>query len=150
MSKIDKPSPVQVKEIRPEKQALLLIYFLDPQPKEDKAPLSSIPFVGLAVSFPSMKNARPIEYAVNEQFLKELDYSDELDNQELEESLASVEIDNEMEQLEILENRIENKFKELEGKTQMWKPTFLYGTNKLKYINKMPEAVPVVFVQIAV
>ncbi|WP_341832432.1 Z1 domain-containing protein [Sphingobacterium thalpophilum] len=144
LSKIDKPSPVRVKEIRPDEQALLLIYLLDPQPKEDKAPLSSIPIVGLAVSFPWMKNARPIEYAVNEQFLKELDYSDELDDQELEEPLIAVEKDNELEQLEVLENRIENKFKELEGKTQKWNPTFLYGTNKLNYTEKKPEAVPVI------
>ena len=144
LSKIDKPSPVRVKEIRPEEQALLLVYLLDPQPKEDKVALSSVPIVGLAVSFPWMKNARPIEYAVNEQFLEELDYSDELDVQELEESLTSVEKDNELEQLEILENRIESKFKELEADIQIWKPTFLYGTSKLNYIDKSPEAIPVI------
>src|SRR5690606_37968669 len=121
-----------------------------PQPKEDKAPLSSIPIVGLAVSFPWMKNARPIEYAVNEQFLKELDYSDELDDQELEEPLIAVEKDNELEQLEVLENRIENRFKELEGKTQKWKPTFLYGTNKLKYTEKKPGAIPVIMAKASI
>jgi hypothetical protein len=144
LSKIDKPSPVRVKEIRSEKQALLLIYLLDPQPTLDNPPLSSIPIAGLAISFPWMKNARSIGYAVNEQFLKELDYSDELDNQELDEPLTSVEKDNELEQLEALENKIENKFKEQEEKTQKWKPVFLYGIDKLNLIDKKAGAVPVI------
>lgn len=144
LSKIDKPSPVRVKEVRPERQALLLIYLLDPQPREDKPPLSSWPIVGLAVSFPWMRNARPSEYAVNEQFLKDLDYSDELDNQELEDPIFTVEKDNELEQLEVLENNIENKFKEQEEKSQKWKPTFLHGTDNLNSIDKKPGAVPVI------
>jgi len=144
LSKIDKPSPVQIKQVRLQTQALLLIYLLDPQPKENKAPISSIPIAGLAVSFPWMKNARAIEYAVNEQFLKELEYSEELDEQEFEEPLITVEKDNELEQLEVLENKIENKFKEQEEKTQKWKPVFLYGTDKLNLIDKKAGAVPVI------
>jgi len=87
-SRVNKPSPVRVKEIRPEKQGLLLIYLLNPWPDEKKPALSDIPFVGLAVSFPWIEKDVKIEYAVNEQFLKEvLDYPDELDEEEIDDPL---------------------------------------------------------------
>lgn len=89
-SRIIKPSPVRIKEVRPEKQGLLLIYLLNPQPDEKKPRLSDIPFVGLAVSFPWIEKDVKIEYAVNEQFLKEvLDYPDELDEEEIDEPLVT-------------------------------------------------------------
>lgn len=141
---VSKPSPVRIKKNRSEKQGLLLIYLLNPQPDEKKQALSDIPFVGLAVSFPWIEKDIKIEYAVNEQFLKELDYSDELDEQEFEEPLINVEKDNEFEQLEVLENMIEDKFREQEEKTQRWRPAFLYGTDKLKYIDHKPGTVPVI------
>ncbi len=89
-SRVNKPSPIRIKEARPEKQGLLLIYLLNPRPDEMKPALSDIPFVGLAVSFPWIKRDVKIEYAVNEQFLKEiLDYPDELDDEEIEDPLVS-------------------------------------------------------------
>jgi hypothetical protein len=143
VSNIDKPSPMRIKVARPERQSLLLIYLLDPHPKDTNSSLSSVPIVGLAISFPSMENAKPIEYAVNEQFLKELDYSDELDEQELEEPLINIEKDNELEQLEALENRIENRFREQEKRLPTWRPAFLQGISKLNYTEQGPTAVPV-------
>lgn len=98
-SRVNKPSPVRIKEIRPEKQGLLLIYLLNPKPDEMKPALSDIPFVGLALSFPWIEKDVKIKYAVNEQFLKEiLDYPDELDEEEIEDPLVSEteEKDNEM------------------------------------------------------
>jgi len=89
-SRVNKPSPVRIKEIRPENKGLLLIYMLNPQPDVDKPALSDIPFVGLAVSFPWIEKDIKIEYAVNEQFLKEiLDYPDELDEEDIDDSLIA-------------------------------------------------------------
>ncbi|MGJ1404478.1 Z1 domain-containing protein [Sphingobacterium siyangense] len=89
-SRINKPSPVRIKEIRPENQGLLLIYMLNPQPDVEKPALSDIPFVGLAVSFPWIENDIKIEYAVNEQFLDEiLDYPDELDEEDIDDPLIA-------------------------------------------------------------
>jgi len=97
--KVTKPSPIRIKKNRSENQGLLLIYLLSPKPNEEKPSLSDIPFVGLAVSFPWIEKDVKIEYAVNEQFLKEiLDYPDELDEEEIEDPLVSEteEKDNEM------------------------------------------------------
>ena len=41
--------------------------------------ISDVPIIGIAISFPEIENDEKIEYAVNEQFRKELEYSDELD-----------------------------------------------------------------------
>ncbi|MDR2011118.1 MAG: Z1 domain-containing protein [Bacteroidales bacterium] len=83
-SKIDKPSPIRIKKTRTENQGLLLIYLLNPQPDESQPALSDIPFVGLAVSFPWIEKDVRIEYAVNEQFLKELNYPEELDEEDID------------------------------------------------------------------
>lgn len=89
-SRVNKPSPIRIKEIRPENQGLLLIYMLNPQPDVNKSALSDIPFVGLAVSFPWIEKDIKIEYAVNEQFLDEiLDYPDELDEEEIDDPLIA-------------------------------------------------------------
>jgi hypothetical protein len=85
ISKINKPKPIRIKTNRPENQALLLIYLLNPQPDSEKIPFTQVPIVGLAVSFPWIENDEKIEYAVNEQFLRELNYSEELDEEELDE-----------------------------------------------------------------
>lgn len=107
--KVSKPSPVRIKKNRSEKQGLLLIYLLNPQPAEKKQALSDIPFVGLAVSFPWIENDIKIEYAVNEQFLKELNYPDELDEEEIEEPLVTEAEEKNIETRENILRRIENK-----------------------------------------
>ncbi|WP_170164592.1 Z1 domain-containing protein [Sinomicrobium pectinilyticum] len=90
VSKIKYPAPLQIKSNRPEENGLLIIYFLDPQPDDNKPNLSSVPIIGLAISFPEMKDAFSLEYAVNEQFLKEiLDYPDELDEEEIDDPLVA-------------------------------------------------------------
>ncbi len=127
-TKIDKPSPIHIKKVRADNQGLLLIYLLNPQPDKNHGPLSEIPFVGLALSFPVIDKDVKIEYAVNEQFLKEqLDYPEELDDEEIDEPLQTVEQENEQEKLELLQSKIEQRFNEIDREN--WKPTFLKGTN---------------------
>jgi hypothetical protein len=41
-----------------------------------------IPIIGIAVSFPENENDEKVEYAVNEQFRKEYEYPEELDQTE--------------------------------------------------------------------
>lgn len=87
-SLLNKPSPIRIKDIRPENQALLLIYLLNPKPDENKPAFSDVPITGLAVSFPLIEKDEKIEYAVNERFLQELNYEEELDDEELDEPLT--------------------------------------------------------------
>jgi hypothetical protein len=41
--------------------------------------ISDVPVIGIAISFPEIQNDEKIEYAVNEQFTKDYEYPDELD-----------------------------------------------------------------------
>ena len=86
----DFPSRKRIKWIRKSKNGLLLIYPLNnncdrvideyTKPKTTKKELiSDVPVIGIAVSFPEIENDEKIEYAVNEQFRKEYEYPDELD-----------------------------------------------------------------------
>jgi hypothetical protein len=74
------PNPVRIKSNRPNENGLLLIYFLNPQPDPQKPSLSDYPIIALAISFPSIDDDEKILYAVNEQFLKDLNYAEELDD----------------------------------------------------------------------
>ena len=89
VSKINKPSPIRIKKNRHDNQGLLLIYLLDPQPDQTQPALSDIPFVGLALSFPWIEKDVKIEYAVNERFLDELEYPEELDEDDINDSLTT-------------------------------------------------------------
>jgi Z1 domain. len=106
--KISKPSPIRIKKNRRERQGLLLIYLLNPQPDKNKPSLSDIPFVGLALSFPWIEKDEKVEYAVNEQFLKELDYPDELDEEEIDEPLLAEKEESNTEAQSSLRRVIEN------------------------------------------
>ncbi len=142
-SRLNKPSPVRIKEIRPENQVLLLIYLLNPKPNEKKPAISDIPLVGLAVSFPSIKDDEKIEYAVNEQFLRDLNYTEELDQEELDEPLIAAIEENRQEEKETLLGKI----KKISAK---WKPDFLQGIPEsgLKIVSfKESGSVPLVHVQ---
>lgn len=87
------PSRKRIKWQRNSKNGLLLIYPLNgncqyvvdstttPKTLERKK-ISEIPIIGIAVSFPEIENDEKIEYAVNEQFRKEYEYPDELDQQD--------------------------------------------------------------------
>jgi len=86
----DFPSRKRIKWIRKSENGLLLIYPLNnncdrvidenTKPKTTKKELiSDVPIIGIAVSFPEIENDEKIEYAVNEQFRKEYEYPDELD-----------------------------------------------------------------------
>lgn len=89
--KPERPSTHRIKQIRDKQNALLLIYLLNPYCKHLKLPektpsfknISDVPIVGIAISFPENENDEKIEYAVNEQFKKEYDYPDELDQNDL-------------------------------------------------------------------
>ena len=84
------PSRKRIKWQRGSKNGLLLIYPLNqncqrvtddttkPKTTERKL-ISDVPIIGIAISFPEIENDIKTEYAVNEQFRKEYEYPDELD-----------------------------------------------------------------------
>lgn len=87
------PSRQRIKHARKSTNGLLLIYPLNGncqhvidatvKPKVlGREIISDIPIIGIAISFPEIENDEKIEYAVNEQFRKEYEYPDELDQQE--------------------------------------------------------------------
>jgi len=79
------PSPLRIRKNREEKNALLLIYPLNPQPSLENPPYSKYPIIGLAISFPIIENEEKVLYAVNEVFQEQLyDYPEDLDMDELE------------------------------------------------------------------
>lgn len=80
------PSRKRIKWKRNSKNGLLLIYPLNKtcyrSPLGQAEVISEVPVIGIAVSFPEIENDEKIEYAVNEQFRKEYEYPDELDQQD--------------------------------------------------------------------
>jgi hypothetical protein len=78
------PNPLRIRKNRPENKALLLVYPLDTKPNKEEESYSNVPIIGLALSFPYIKDEEKVLYAVNEVFQKELyDYPDELDIEDL-------------------------------------------------------------------
>ncbi|WP_435522740.1 hypothetical protein [Chryseobacterium indoltheticum] len=98
-----------------------------------------MPLVGLAASFPWIENDEKIEYAVNQRFLDELDYVDELDEEELDEPLVTIVEENQQEEKEALWGEIKN----MDGS---WKPDFLQGvtSSRLSIVAKKEEGIPLV------
>lgn len=89
------PSRKRIKHIRNSQNALLLIYplnhncqFVSYNVNGDKSiirkKIAEQPIIGIAISFPEIENDEKVEYAVNEQFIKEFDYPEELDQTDLE------------------------------------------------------------------
>lgn len=79
------PSPLRIRENRDERNALLLIYPLNPKPDAKKSSYSDVPIIGLALSFPRIENEEKVFYAVNKVFKDQLyDYPEELDIDDLE------------------------------------------------------------------
>jgi hypothetical protein len=80
------PSRKRIKWKRDSKNCLILIYPLNKtcyRSSIEKAEvISEVPIIGIAISFPAIENDEKIEYAVNEQFRKEYEYPDELDQQD--------------------------------------------------------------------
>jgi hypothetical protein len=76
------PNTLRIKTNRPPQDALLLIYLLNPSPDPDQPAVSDQPVVGLALSFPWLENDKKIEYAVNQQFVQQLNYPDEMDERD--------------------------------------------------------------------
>lgn len=86
------PSRKRIKSVRNATNGLLFIYPLNPKvktsipktdPKQTRTDtVSEVPIVGIAISFPENEKDEKVEYAVNEQFKKEYDYPDELDQNE--------------------------------------------------------------------
>jgi hypothetical protein len=88
------PSRKRIKWQRESKNGLLLIYPLNhncqyvvdstTKPKTlQRKLISNVPIIGIAVSFPEIENDEKIEYAVNEQFRKEYEYPEELDQTDM-------------------------------------------------------------------
>ncbi len=69
----DNPSGIAIREIRPEKRGLYLIYIPwgeeESTGKKDGTGGSEV--VGFALSFPSSKTAQPVEYWVNPVYMEE-------------------------------------------------------------------------------
>ncbi len=86
-----RPSTYRIKESREGKNGLLIIYPLNqdcqykiPNSKEKPRKLiSDVPIIGIAISFPEIENDEKIIYAVNEQFRREYEYPEELDEDDI-------------------------------------------------------------------
>lgn len=79
------PSPLRIRKNRYETDALLLIYPLNPKPVTDKPAYSDVPVIGLALSFPYIKDEEKVVYAVNEVFSNmRYDYPEEMDIEDIE------------------------------------------------------------------
>lgn len=88
--RVELPSRKRIKWIRCSKNGLLIIYPLNNNcqfvinpttvPKTlARNLISNVPIIGIAISFPEIENDEKIEYAVNEQFIKEYEYPEEFD-----------------------------------------------------------------------
>ncbi|MCY7351682.1 MAG: hypothetical protein LH606_13610, partial [Cytophagaceae bacterium] len=87
------PSTFRIKRNRPATQGLLLIYPLNPKVavlqnradrlagklKPESRQISTVPVVGIAVSFPQIANDAKVKYFANEQFKTEYEYPEILD-----------------------------------------------------------------------
>lgn len=67
----DRPSGPFIRQVRPSKRGLLLIYLLDPANIDAESAFATRPFVGYAVSFPGSDSARAVEYVVNNVYWDE-------------------------------------------------------------------------------
>jgi hypothetical protein len=92
---VELPSRKRIKWSRSSKKGLLIIYPLNHNcqfvidsstvPKTmGRSLISNVPIIGIAISFPEIENDQKVEYAVNEQFIKEYEYPEELDLTELD------------------------------------------------------------------
>jgi hypothetical protein len=74
--KVDLPAGRFIRQTRPQQQALLLLYPLNPAPAGVDL---THPIMGYALSFPKIGNEEKVEYAVNEVFQREFetDFDDE-------------------------------------------------------------------------
>ncbi len=87
---VELPSRKRIKWSRSGKNGLLFIYPLNHNcqyvinsastPKTvQRKQISKVPIIGIAISFPEIYNDEKVEYAVNQQFIKEFEYPEELD-----------------------------------------------------------------------
>jgi hypothetical protein len=77
------PSTLRIRTNRKETNALLLIFPLDPKPDKNNEPYSAVPIIGIAISFPYIKDDEKIEYAINKVFDDALfDYPEEFDTED--------------------------------------------------------------------
>jgi hypothetical protein len=109
--KLRYPSTMRIRMNRPRTNGLLLIYVLDPKPDEDKPAVADFPIIALALSFPDLtkdgEKDREVEYAVNEIFEKQLNYPDELDEEEEDQETAEIVAESEEEKLEAVKTEME-------------------------------------------
>jgi len=78
-----RPSGVQVRLKRDPSKALLLLYPLDPAGTGTPGhPRASAPVLGYAISFPVLENDRKVSYVVNEQFFRNPELGDGLEEED--------------------------------------------------------------------
>ncbi|NIG54670.1 Z1 domain-containing protein [Chitinophaga sp. Cy-1792] len=137
------PSPPLIRAVRRPSNALLLIYLLDNKPDKDKASVADVPLAGLAISFPQIIKDVPIEYAVNEQFLKELDYPEELDERDVEDD-GIISDDKQYTTKESLDSFLENKggVNKLLGQDEFFKRGVKVRFSASPRMTGQPTAIP--------
>jgi hypothetical protein len=84
----NQPSRPRIREQRSDKEGLLILYPLNPDPyhldpetkkRGNRKTIAKHPIIGVAISFPELIHDEKLEYAVNEQFRNEYDYPEEFD-----------------------------------------------------------------------
>jgi hypothetical protein len=74
------PSTFRIKYNRPSSQGLLLVYPLNPDVADAKTKttqtISTVPIIGLAISFPDIKGDKKVKYLANQQFKSAFDFDD--------------------------------------------------------------------------
>ena len=71
--KVNRPGGEQIRACRSKNQAILIIYpLLAQEDAEPREPTNS-PYIGFAVSFPGIKNDKPVKYRVNQVYQGQLD-----------------------------------------------------------------------------
>lgn len=84
-SEVKHPSPMRIREQRPEENGLLLIYPLNPRPNPGAERYSEVPIIGLALSFPDIKGDEKVLYAVNRIYEDRFDYPEAYDREDIAE-----------------------------------------------------------------
>jgi hypothetical protein len=132
------PNTLRIKTNRPPEDALLLIYLLNPKPDPEGIAVSDCPIVGLALSFPWLENDKKIEYAVNQQFIQQLNYPEEMDELDTGDEWSE-------EKSEEQEQSVSNILLEMETGPNFDikdKIEFLYGIPENEVLSKLDDLSP--------
>ncbi|WP_053326776.1 Z1 domain-containing protein [Chryseobacterium gallinarum] len=78
------PSGKNIRAKRAITEGLLLIYPLDPKPNGWENSSIDVPLIGYAISFPKNENDKKIKYRVNQVFMDEYEYDDDIELEEID------------------------------------------------------------------